>query len=171
MPDDGSRPLREGECVESRAFMSAGRAERTWTARVDSAGLIIDRFVLADALRRHPKLSQYLRGLMSSPAPVEPQPPGLTGTLSDFPIEDLVQVLSITRKTGVLRLTNRERTAGIVFEQGEIRHAWADGHHGEEAFYSALHWRDALFVFEMSPRRTVEEIVEGREKWVERFGA
>jgi sugar phosphate isomerase/epimerase len=30
---------------------------------------------------------------------------------------------------------------------------------------------DTLFVFEMSPRRTVEEIVEAREKWVKKFGA
>ncbi len=31
--------------------------------------------------------------------------------------------------------------------------------------------RDTLFVFEMSPRRTREEILEGKEKWIERFGA
>ena len=30
--------------------------------------------------------------------------------------------------------------------------------------------RDMLFVFEMSPRRTVEEIVEARAKWIARFG-
>ncbi len=29
---------------------------------------------------------------------------------------------------------------------------------------------DTLFVFEMSPRRTREEIVEGREKWLAKFG-
>jgi hypothetical protein len=27
-----------------------------------------------------------------------------------------------------------------------------------------------LFVFEMSPRRTREEIVEAREKWLQKFG-
>jgi sugar phosphate isomerase/epimerase len=30
---------------------------------------------------------------------------------------------------------------------------------------------DTLFVFEMSPRRTVEEISEGRRQWIARFGA
>jgi sugar phosphate isomerase/epimerase len=30
--------------------------------------------------------------------------------------------------------------------------------------------RDTLFVFEMSPRRTVEEITTARAKWIERFG-
>jgi sugar phosphate isomerase/epimerase len=29
---------------------------------------------------------------------------------------------------------------------------------------------DTLFVFEMSPRRTVEEITEARTKWIEKFG-
>lgn len=30
--------------------------------------------------------------------------------------------------------------------------------------------KDTLFVFEMSPRRTREEILEGREKWLKKFG-
>jgi sugar phosphate isomerase/epimerase len=30
--------------------------------------------------------------------------------------------------------------------------------------------KDMLFVFEMSPRRTREEIIEGREKWLKKFG-
>lgn len=34
----------------------------------------------------------------------------------------------------------------------------------------ALLPRDTLFVFEMSPRRTKEEILEGKRKWIERFG-
>ena len=31
--------------------------------------------------------------------------------------------------------------------------------------------RDTLYVFEMSPRRTVEEITAGRDRWVKTFGA
>ncbi len=31
--------------------------------------------------------------------------------------------------------------------------------------------KDALFVFEMSPRRTREEIIEAREKWIPKYGA
>lgn len=31
--------------------------------------------------------------------------------------------------------------------------------------------KDTLFVFEMSPRRTKEEIITARDKWVEKFGA
>ncbi|HZJ14743.1 MAG TPA: sugar phosphate isomerase/epimerase family protein [Chthoniobacteraceae bacterium] len=31
--------------------------------------------------------------------------------------------------------------------------------------------KDTLFVFEMSPRRTREEIIEGRERWIKKFGA
>ena len=30
--------------------------------------------------------------------------------------------------------------------------------------------KDTLFVFEMSPRRTREEIIEGRERWVRKYG-
>nr|MDQ3623204.1 sugar phosphate isomerase/epimerase [Verrucomicrobiota bacterium] len=31
--------------------------------------------------------------------------------------------------------------------------------------------RNMLFVFEMSPRRTREEIIEAREKWAQKFGS
>jgi len=31
--------------------------------------------------------------------------------------------------------------------------------------------KDTLFVFEMSPRRTKEEILEAREKWIQKYGA
>jgi sugar phosphate isomerase/epimerase len=31
--------------------------------------------------------------------------------------------------------------------------------------------KDTLFVFEMSPRRTREEIIEAREKWISKFGS
>jgi hypothetical protein len=31
--------------------------------------------------------------------------------------------------------------------------------------------KDMLFVFEMSPRRTREEIVTAREKWLQKFPA
>ena len=31
--------------------------------------------------------------------------------------------------------------------------------------------KDTLFVFEMSPRRTREEIIEGRDRWIKKFGA
>jgi hypothetical protein len=29
---------------------------------------------------------------------------------------------------------------------------------------------DTLYVFEMSPRRTVEEITTARDKWIQKFG-
>ena len=35
----------------------------------------------------------------------------------------------------------------------------------------ALLPKEMLFVFEMSPRRTRQEIVESRDKWIQRFGA
>ena len=35
----------------------------------------------------------------------------------------------------------------------------------------ALLPRDTLFVFEMSPRRTREEIITGRDRWIAKFGA
>ena len=31
--------------------------------------------------------------------------------------------------------------------------------------------KDTLYVFEMSPRRNREEIIESRDKWVQKFGA
>lgn len=145
----GGVRVREGDCIEARAFMSGEPAQATASARIVSQGLLFDRLALGEGLRRHPRLGHYLRGLLSAPEPAAPKGPApLSGTLDDFPIVDIVQVLSMTQKTGTLNLAKQGKVAGLSMERGELRHAWVDDVQGEDAFFKLLDWEDASFTFE-----------------------
>jgi two-component system chemotaxis response regulator CheY len=165
----GGVKVREGDCVEARAFMSGEPAAATSVARAVSQGLLFDRLALGEALRRHPRLGHYLRGLLSAPAPA---PAPLSGTLADFAIVDVVQVLSMTQKTGTLNLAKQGVSAGLAMEKGEVRHAWIDDLEGEDAFYKLLDWDEATFTFDSSKapaRKTISTptmtlLVEGARR-------
>ena len=89
-----------------------------------------------------------------------PPPPsaGLVGSLETMPIADLVQVLHICRKTGLLRLSRRTDSASLYFDDGEIRHATVDDRAGEEAFFRLMAWTDAAFAFESGARSEVASL-------------
>ena len=145
---NGAGRVREGDCLEARAFMSGEPAALTSTAKTAAQGLLFDRLALGEGLRRHPRLGHYLRGLLSASATAAP----LTGTLSDFPIVDIVQVLSMTQKTGTLVLGQKGKEAGLAMDKGEVRHAWVDNLEGEDAFFRLLDWTEATFSFESGRR-------------------
>ena len=54
---------------------------------------------------------------------------------------------------------------------GAIWWAFYRTHHTSSLGVASLLPKETLFVFEMSPRKTREEIVLAREKWVAKFGA
>jgi two-component system, chemotaxis family, chemotaxis protein CheY len=145
----GRKPMRarEGDGLDPRAFMAGEPATLTAVAASVVQGMLLDRLAIGEALRRHPRLGHYLRGLLSEKA-AEGDASPLTGTLRDFPIVDVVQVLSMTQKSGLLNLRKRQQVAGIALERGEVRHAWLDEQEGEEAFYRLLRWDDATFSFD-----------------------
>lgn len=47
----------------------------------------------------------------------------LSGNLSDFALTDILQILSLSRKTGVLSIEGQEFTGKIILEDGRITHA------------------------------------------------
>lgn len=47
----------------------------------------------------------------------------LSGNLSDFALTDILQILSLSRKTGVLSIEGHEFTGKIILEDGQITHA------------------------------------------------
>jgi hypothetical protein len=47
----------------------------------------------------------------------------LSGTLKDFALPDIFQLIGMQRKTGLLTLENERETVSVVFEQGMVVHA------------------------------------------------
>jgi CheY-like chemotaxis protein len=85
----------------------------------------------------------------------------LSGSVEHLAMPDLLQILAMNGKTGIMKLRRGERTGAIRFVDGEIYHAAAGRVRGVKALYRMLAWDDAEFRFEGAARDTVERSVEG----------
>lgn len=77
--------------------------------------------------------------------------PQLAGTLSDFSMVDLIQLLALGSKTGAAMVHgishHREVEGRVFFANGAIHRAELDGLSGEEAVYSLLALTEGTFTF------------------------
>jgi hypothetical protein len=69
------------------------------------------------------------------------------GSLADLPLPDIIQLVSVSGKTGVFELTRGSRRGQIFLRDGQIVHAEASRLSGEEAFYELATWTDGDFTF------------------------
>jgi hypothetical protein len=60
-------------------------------------------------------------------------------------MSDLLQILSLNQKDGVVHLRQAESAGIIVFEMGNIVHAACGNVHGVKALYRMLGWTEASF--------------------------
>src|SRR6185369_9879134 len=69
------------------------------------------------------------------------------GTFDTMPFANVLQILNVGRKSGVLGIRDDELSGAIYLENGEAVHAWTDETEGEEAFYALSGWGKAKFAF------------------------
>lgn len=70
------------------------------------------------------------------------------GSLKELPLPDIIQLVSVSGKTGMFALRRGGGEAGQIFlRNGQIIHAKASELEGEEAVYELAIWRDGDFVF------------------------
>ncbi len=72
-------------------------------------------------------------------------PGGVSGSLKEMSIPDLVQILGHGRKTGRLKLISGAHSGEIHFVDGDIHNAVFEDQRGEEAFFSMLRFVDGKF--------------------------
>jgi hypothetical protein len=71
------------------------------------------------------------------------------GSLRELPLPDIIQLVAVSGKTGVFRLTQENRVGAICLKDGQIVHAESGERlSGEEAMYELATWPDGDFVFE-----------------------
>ena len=80
------------------------------------------------------------------------------GSLKELPLPDIIQLVSVSGKTGKFTL-KREGEEGLIYLlNGQIVHARAGAVQGEEAIYALSIWNDGEFQFspgESSPDQTI----------------
>jgi CheY-like chemotaxis protein len=158
-PQGGGKPeiVREGETFGEVAFMSGQRSTSTARAHSMSQIIALPRHRLTELVNHQPRMTQYLNALVArrSRKQAKPPPPGKTefsGSLSSMAFSDVLQLLQVGRKTGVLQLETEAGKGKIGIERGEVRYAAIFGvASGEEAFYQLAGWRGATFSFSSQP--------------------
>ncbi len=70
---------------------------------------------------------------------------GVSGSLSEISIPDILQILSNARRTGLLSITSSKGTGEIYLDSGRVVDAIFGGLRGEEAFYQIVGWDDGTF--------------------------
>jgi CheY-like chemotaxis protein len=154
--DQSSRPPDSagmGETFGEVAFMAGQDAPYTARAKTAVDVLSLDRVQMGELVRRDSRLSHHLSALAASksralaaraPARGDSE---FFGSLSSMPFSDLVQLMNVSQKNGVLTMEGGGKQGGIVFESGDIKHAWLGQQSGEEAFYALAGWKGASFSF------------------------
>jgi hypothetical protein len=82
----------------------------------------------------------------------------LGGTLGEFDLPCIIQLLESSRKTGILRIEHPGGESVLGFEQGRVVHAEHPGGDGEQAAYSLFRVREGEFSFQaeaLPQKRTI----------------
>ena len=82
------------------------------------------------------------------------------GSLAELHLPDIIQLVSVSGKTGVFHLTDGDQEGQIFLRDGQMVHAELDDLSGEEAVYSLAIWRQGEFRFDASgtpPRETIQK--------------
>jgi hypothetical protein len=72
----------------------------------------------------------------------------LQGSLKHLHLADVIQLISVSGKTGMFHLKKEEHKGQIYLKDGNIVHAEMDDIQGEEAVYELAIWNDGEFNFE-----------------------
>jgi Domain of unknown function (DUF4388) len=80
------------------------------------------------------------------------------GSLAELHLPDIIQLISVSGKTGVFHLTNGHMQGEIYLHDGKIVHAALEDVSGEEAVYALAIWNQGDFRFDpgtATPHRTI----------------
>ena len=82
------------------------------------------------------------------------------GSLAELHLPDIIQLVSVSGKTGVFHLTDGAHRGEIWLLDGRIVHAEHEQLSGEEAVYALAIWRTGEFRFDVgveAPRQTIQK--------------
>ena len=82
------------------------------------------------------------------------------GSLAELHLPDIIQLVSVSGKTGVFHLSDGGHRGDIWLQEGRIVHAEHEDLWGEDAVYALAIWRSGEFRFEAgtaAPRQTIQK--------------
>jgi hypothetical protein len=82
------------------------------------------------------------------------------GSLAELHLPDIIQLISVSGKTGVFHLTNGAQKGQIFLHDGKIVHAELEDTTGEEAVYALAIWSQGDFRFDPGPGTQLRTITK-----------
>ncbi|HXB54009.1 MAG TPA: DUF4388 domain-containing protein [Vicinamibacteria bacterium] len=82
------------------------------------------------------------------------------GSLAELHLPDIIQLISVSGKTGVFHLTDGALKGEIYLNEGKIVHAQNEDTSGEEAVYALAIWRQGEFRFDPGPATELKTITK-----------
>ncbi|MCU0661342.1 MAG: DUF4388 domain-containing protein [Myxococcota bacterium] len=84
---------------------------------------------------------------------------GVSGSLSEMSLPDLVQILSHGRKTGQLKIASGQHRGEINFNKGDIYTCFLDGKlRGDQAFFAMLQFKEGSFSLDATKKDEQRDI-------------
>jgi CRP-like cAMP-binding protein len=167
---DGARSaiatLKEGDCFGEMSLITGDPCSADIQAREDVLTLVMKKESFDQILSRYPSLNIYFTKLLSqrlkrtSVHVADELEKGIIGRLSLISLPEMVQAVSVSRRTGLLRLSSKGEVAEIAFMDGQIYHVRYGDLDGEEAFYKLLTWKTGNFRFQPSDGSSFEKKIE-----------
>jgi CRP/FNR family cyclic AMP-dependent transcriptional regulator len=168
--------LAAGECFGEMSLISGEPVSATIRAKTAATLLLIGKNDFDYLLLETPSLNVYFTKLLTqrlqqaNTRMMEMLDQGILGSVKTFSIPELVQTLSLNRRTGILVFTERHARGEVFFQEGSIHQVSLNDLDGEEAFYRLLEWQEGQFQFQPAepffiPRKihkdTMQLLMEG----------
>jgi CRP/FNR family cyclic AMP-dependent transcriptional regulator len=157
--DDGQEKLlgilSMGECFGEMSLLTGDPCSATIRARDEVRALTITKADFDGLLARNPVLNRYFSKLLAlrlnkmSKQFSDESGKAVTGNLTMIGPTELIQAVTVTSRTGSLKITSDDkRTIEIFFHEGQLWSIHASSGAPEEAFYDFLTWTTGQFGFE-----------------------
>ncbi len=108
-------------------------------------------------------VAKIQRALESAPAESRPASRGVSGSLSEMGLPDIIQILSAGRKSGALMVAYAAGEGRLYFQDGRIVDAESSAAWGEEAVYELLGVAEGDFELDSNQRASQTTIAKSTE--------
>ena len=146
--------LKDGDCFGEMSLITGDPCSADVRTKGDVLCLVMKKESFDKVLSRYPSLNIYFTKLLSqrlkktSTAVADELEKGIIGRLSLISLPEMVQAMTVSRRTGVLRLSSKGEVAEVVFNEGQIFQVRYGDLEGEKAFYELVTWKKGNFRFQ-----------------------
>jgi len=120
--------------------LGAGSVQPTPATAIFATPTSTSQLIPIDRPAPMPAREEDLRNLV--------QKQGFTGQLDQFQLVDIIQMCSMSRRTGRLRVSHGVESGVIYLKEGNMTHGIAGQLRGEDAVYQIISWDVGQFTFE-----------------------